>query len=1093
MIAEFDEPESVEMLECYLRLIAHMCRQSGSIRLWFLEHPTFRLIEIVLLLCRSNSPVRIRTCAYQCLEALLTEKSTDTNDLIWSAVDQWITRDFCSKPPNKADSSLPIEELASRTIASNADEASAFVALLTALVALPSNVGPLKDQLPFPEQLGSAYRMPGLDMYVDLIFGKLLCQTLPAAQSNLQAQILACKILEFANTCLGTFNEDLIVLDNQPGLDVESGILASSLLTYARLHPFNRVMEWMYDERAVKAIFHISHHDISELNAVPTDSPLIGSVGAAVNLITQVLNLQPTFLNVLRPLLKSQPYRNDRENVVDATIAFFEDSIATNLRIVPDLLYYSGSSHETLTLESMRLLMKITRSRKLNTNAPNGAAGRTTQNRLISILQQHHDVEPISKALSQQMVFVPREYAQGPEAVGFQAKVAVVDFLLATLSDVSDRPNVAHVLLGLECVGNTLCVADNSDFEQGESLFHAIVRLAVEFPEAPEGSFVAFALAFKEKIWKIVELLWSSPVSSAPILADLRDNGYIASRWPAQVILNSRTLFEGLTIGDEFFYFKPAPDAYIEYLHQRKALLNYTAAELRLAASQNLELLRAQITSTILGTTPTPEGNVQNVTIFDLLDFVEFGVPEELRWVPHQYHAGLDAQVNTILALDDVSLDKKCEMISAALDLRQRKLDWGSYFRDEAERKEVFELRETVLYHAVSREKRRLISEARFELLKAWVNMLSLFLEHAVLEENDKRLFILQALQMTSPKLELFASNEQPEAIIFAELGQILLGHLKLESPNANGTANSELSTVAADNVIDDGTSERLFTLFRVSLRTICIPSVEAELRTCLYNICYRYLTNPMNQEVAARCVPTIKTMGESLLDAVCEDAYSGEFNCRVAALMLLEAFVNLEAEHKSSYVVDNMVRANFIVVLVENIKEMPIEAQQTSPGEIPSLMCFYKAKLALLLSLARTRIGAGHVINAGLFNAVATSGLFATDPDLGLDIDSPDALTRYYELLLAVLQLIVAVVLSRGAQNAQTIAQARNFLHVNRPLMIGILKRQARIGLRDVPEGDVSTQQVLNDLSELYVLLISSTGFVEVSDDARKQRKRFD
>ena len=75
-----------------------------------------------------------------------------------------------------------------------------------------------------------------------------------------------------------------------------------------------------------------------------------------------------------------------------------------------------------------------------------------------------------------------------------------------------------------------------------------------------------------------------------------------------------------------------------------------------------------------------------------------------------------------------------------------------------------------------------------------------------------------------------------------------------------------------------------------------------------------------------------------------------------------------------------------------------------------------------------------------------------------------------------------MTVVLSRGPQNTQTLDQVRSFLHTNRPLMIGLFKRQARIGVRDAKDVDSAMQKVLDDLSELYVLLISSTGFIEVS-----------
>jgi nuclear pore complex protein Nup205 len=52
---------------------------------------------------------------------------------------------------------------------------------------------------------------------------------------------------------------------------------------------------------------------------------------------------------------------------------------------------------------------------------------------------------------------------------------------------------------------------------------------------------------------------------------------------------------------------------------------------------------------------------------------------------------------------------------------------------------------------------------------------------------------------------------------------------------------------------------------------------------------------------------------------------------------------------------------------------------------ETPHLLVFYEAQLALLEQLSQTRAGATHLLDAGLFEAVKESQLFAADPDIGL------------------------------------------------------------------------------------------------------------
>lgn len=52
---------------------------------------------------------------------------------------------------------------------------------------------------------------------------------------------------------------------------------------------------------------------------------------------------------------------------------------------------------------------------------------------------------------------------------------------------------------------------------------------------------------------------------------------------------------------------------------------------------------------------------------------------------------------------------------------------------------------------------------------------------------------------------------------------------------------------------------------------------------------------------------------------------------------------------------------------------------------EIPLLLLYYDGKLSLLLSVSQSREGAARVFDAGIFQAVRTSGLFLADPDLGI------------------------------------------------------------------------------------------------------------
>jgi len=154
--------------------------------------------------------------------------------------------------------------------------------------------------------------------------------------------------------------------------------------------------------------------------------------------------------------------------------------------------------------------------------------------------------------------------------------------------------------------------------------------------------------------------------------------------------------------------------------------------------------------------------------------------------------------------------------------------------------------------------------------------------------------------------------------------------------------------------------------------------------------------------------------------------------------------------------------------------------------ADIPALLAFYTALLALLLRISQTRHGAAHVLNAGLLPAVRSSQIFSADPDIGFEIENTQALKKFFQLMLSLLRVINAVVVSRGTQNDQTLTQAREFLQENRGCVVSIFKRNAGIGGKTEGDGDE-----LNELVDQFTLLVSATGFMESEEKRFEERDR--
>jgi hypothetical protein len=92
------------------------------------------------------------------------------------------------------------------------------------------------------------------------------------------------------------------------------------------------------------------------------------------------------------------------------------------------------------------------------------------------------------------------------------------------------------------------------------------------------------------------------------------------------------------------------------------------------------------------------------------------------------------------------------------------------------------------------------------------------------------------------------------------------------------------------------------------------------------------------------------------------------------------------------------------------------------------------------------------------------------------LEFSDSQALQKYYDLLFDIMRVVVTCVLSRGPQNRQAIDAGRSFLMENRNTVVTVFKRHAGIGGNGW-DGIGN----LKALVDLFVLLISLTGFIEV------------
>ena len=684
-------------------------------------------------------------------------------------------------------------------------------------------------------------------------------------------------------------------------------------------------MEWMFNDRVLSQLFASAKYKVEEVSSASPNSPLILGLLRTIEVMNLVIDLQSTYLDIVRPLIKMQS-AGRRKPVLNPSLASFEDTVALNTDLVVALGLYAGVGNQELTVGSLELLGKLASSRKLNIQATPGL-NQIHGNRLISAVEQHDNINPIARPLCRAMEFDLREINQGPSAPGWTIKSAILDFLIHCLSHSPDTPTLAHAFLGFACKGTTVHVEKGSSFDERDALFHAVLGLAIEYPDGHGDLLQAWALGLKQKGMQILSILWTSSLTSLITMHQLYIDESLFALFLRQRTVGPLSVWEGRSIKDSEFPCTESVEALENYIWYRCHLFEYTSTAIRLAADDCASSLLARIFSTLLGSTSMPDGEqIPNPTVFDLFDFTELETGGDNSLPQLNYFAGLNFSISTGTELQK-SFDMK--MTHEMIALRANLLRKSGRFQNANEEQRADEEAQRILRYIQTEKSRRVLSFASLQTTKAWAELLILSIGTCALDPGSKAALILQALQLVTPKLEDYTSTNIRHA---SEIARFILALLFQLDFKASALDRSRVGDVAND---------RLFQVFRTALRAVNRPNVDMEVREVLYKICYRYLGGmavvsdaPIRQRHG---IQTVRATGERTMDIVCDDAFGASASCRTSALLLLDSLAGVAKADKSNYIVDSLMRTNFLQVLVESLESIPQELRQTNANGKPN------------------------------------------------------------------------------------------------------------------------------------------------------------
>ena len=934
------ESESSLMLQSYLRLLAHLSQESPLARQWLLEQSSHSLTEMILQLASSGVESRLRANCFLALTALLTSKNRALNEKVWNYLDHWLWDISCtsiSAIRNEviASSDPNIKNNLLESISMDFESSASFIGLLQALISPNADDTPINDSLPFPENLGVTYRMPGIEDYVDFVIGDVFASKLHDTPTGLKKYLLRWNCLQFMATALLSFNENLFLLADFSQVSDDNTVEKSRLINYVRLHPFARVMEWLYNDKVVDSLFAAAHCAIEEVNDSEPNSPIVASLVKCIEVMDLVMKYQPTYIDVIRPFLKSQ-YPSRKLVAANLASTYFEDSVLNHLQIVVDLGLYCGTGHQDLTVQSLQLLEKLSSSRRLEVSSMSRFSSASNQSRVISAVQRDGNSELIARSLSLEMKLEDRDVEAGQDSPGTVIKTNILKLLKGSLLSSSSRPTLAHLLLGFSCESFNLDVKETGLFASGDSLFHAVIRLLFDCYHQEKHGFIHWISTMKQLCFDILQKLWRSPLSAEFVSKELRVNQFLLIIAQYQLSLDPFLILDEGAIFKAEMLLTEASNGLRLHLLQRSAFFEYAAHELRFAMKYNLPSLKSQILSYLVGSVDRSEiSENQNVLVLDLFEFADLEITEDELMPP---------KIGYLCDMDELDAFRSTyqnhgnlydfSAVEGFLALRLKSLrNLESTHASTKEQERVSEA-ETILLHVIASNKFCLISEAFRSTLKSWVQLMSVILKGFEPEPVNNSPFVLQTIQAISMKLEKANTRNVFVALELAGLMRNVLQCMNLAHSRNNGTKN-----ITAIN-------DRLFQVFRVALGGMTSSITRSELREIYYQICYRYLRwfiqeTAYNYQLKRQVLRCVKAHGEQIIETFADDVVTGQGVCKISSLLLLDVLLFIEQREQPAYVLENVINLNVIPVLLDDIRNMPIELGEAKAiGEYQIVNC---------------------------------------------------------------------------------------------------------------------------------------------------------
>lgn len=1075
-------PEEAITLAAFLKLVRQVVQYSPMARITLYENPQYRAIPVMFELLSAGLDPELKAAFFETIAAFCIPGGGVGSGIarnVWSMLEQYQVLEMPKQLPNSEIGKLSqaykgilfeLEQVEGPMETFPATRA--FVKLLYSLIHYPIKTSYYDSSIvkygirspSIPENLGSPYREPGIYPYirfvVDHVFLKASSRNYVDKHERWRMQESSLRVIEksLLTFNLGIFRnmdiKSVLDLQNRSSLKPEEGVnsLEKTIASLSKHPGYDLTIQILSGMGLLIEMLNILREgaDTVDKNSHSADA-FTACIKLCLRILNHVMTIQDIFINLVMHLILEYRRKTSKGDLymVPSVVRLDQLLLYHQETVVQIALYVKCHSDPEVALRSVQLIHSLSTSFSFGNSVDNlgvnvlaGLLSSSTEWRRIqfgyidklelSVTESDDDYTFEDEIQSEDLL---RDFGS-PKNVTSMLRHSILEMLLENVSFASKAvPNIAHLLLGFQIDGTLSNIStETKDPSSRISCLDTVFSLIQsKNDDSSQFNLPLNELRVREACFNLLYILASNQYTANITIRYLSRRNYFTDQIQSlKKSIHEYRSWMMLQKGDD--------DRSASYLFfsmmQYGWLLKSIALDLHYAATnENYRLLSEYLT--VLFGFSNSNNAFEEGPIFSLLEGTDFG-----KQANDEVFLSEDSIFRGLKFTDAVyfrSNKRQCHIydILAIYERLQREiLEFEQKNAHSGSTREQFrEETRLILLKYVKENRLRSLYQGKQQFLEGWKDTVGITIvecKNQIPLNLRKEVYGKIVLSLLSNLNK--SENSVPVLELLSELVVICMSEASSDQslrmlskyPFSNGEVSQmifkELITAI---ILMEGSSSARGNLYVAVLHYFRLASLsESE------NI---DKTKPFDGSVSGGAtrrgtiesyvLSSLRTFGERLLEAVCNDCLHSPTVWRALAFTVLSFLVHLWRQERSNYLLQYISRWNVLRQFISDLKrgENVLKEALSSRTEPPTILYVYEAKMAFLLRLAESRDGAQKLLEFNLLEALSESHVFdkVVEASQILSEQNEIAKERSSKVLILIMKVIANVLCNAGSENS--------------------------------------------------------------------------